>query len=304
MLKGAAWAAPVVAVTVSTPLAAATLVLDTDIRLSFRNTTVSSTYDVTLQVVDFIVDQVAPLGPQMPPGEPPRPRREDFTGPWAELQYTAAMTQYGVQYGIWAAQNAEAIAQAVAWQLAVAELRNTLERFADLGRMIFEVKVTYPRELTAMNYGPNAVAPGTPVSAIVTAGTGNISFPTGSQTVSVVSPGAAANTVVFNEPLQFFPTAITVIANGQTYVESSITATLLSPDTDDAGNIVTAVAGIQVSVLGEGFDAVRDEWEDIMQRIEQLRDLWEIIGPIVGDIDWGSIIGGMIPVSIPALPSP
>lgn len=324
VLTAAAWSAPLLATAVAVPAStASTTPVTSDIRLSYGDVIEGSTADITAQVIDFIVAQVAALGPQLPPGrpvEPVAPSRADFPAGWqGELQYRAAQAQYaidyarwGVEYAAWMAENGltlEDVAQAEMWALAVRELDGFLRRLAALGEMVFSVRATYPRTLVATNFGPDPVGPGVvSVSVITDSSLLRAHLPSGddisvvntggTSTVSVVVPAAIpVGGTIFTTALEYQPVAVTLNIAGTT-TSSSITSHLLTPDGNPAGNDIGSEIGVVLGVVPGGIDAIEAEWNAILAEIERLQEIYELVRPLLPELDWSDIIGGLLPISV------
>lgn len=323
VLRAAAWSAPVLAVGVGVPAAAASdpSPVSSDIRLSFGDVVEGSTQDVTTAVAAFIVAQVAALGPQLPPGrpvEPVEPKRADFpSGIAGSLAYASAYAEYVVAHGRWLADytawmrendlTLEEVAQAEMWALAVQSLRSLMDRLITLGEMVFSVRVAYPRTLIATNHGPDPILPGAvSVSVITDTALLNAHLPSG-QTISVVNTGGASTITatvpqtvpvggtIFSVPLEYLPAAVTLNITGTT-TSSTLSAHLLTPDGADAGNSISSEVGVTLGVLPGGIDQVQAEWDGILADIERLKDIYELVAPLLPELDWSQIISGLVPL--------
>ncbi len=326
VLKGVAWAMPVVAVSVATPLAAATTRSNSDIILSFGDTVEGSTRDITFAVVDFVDQTIRSLGPQEPtPPElilPPEPTRPPgFPNP-----FNPAWQAYATALAAWAAEVAELnaghaaavaaylqeLATYQAWNLAVAAFIDRLRQVAIDSEGLFFASVTYPRTLNVLNAGPEALAAGTlvtvevssdinlingyfpqvgPVQIIQTGGTTFLNY-----TVPVAVP---AGGLVFSQDLVYNPAAVTLNITGSV-TQSSITGTLspMSQDTDvnNNGDIVTSPVGIRLDVATGDVQAILAEWQQFLQTAI---DFYDLVSPILPPLDWGDIISGILPLPTP-----
>ncbi|MGF3055102.1 hypothetical protein [Microbacterium sp. YY-01] len=323
VVKAAAWAAPVIMMSVQAPLASASAPITSDIVLRFGDIIEGSTRDVSFAVIDFIEGAVRSLGPQKPqapelvlPPEPPKPWGNIFTNPSGWTQYGIDYAQWGVDVGLANTQYLERVAEYLqelaiysAWDLAVSAF---MDRFRDLAVQsegLFFASATYPRSIVAVNNGPSAIPAGTTVTVQVTSDINliNAHLPeigavqainTGGTTLltHTTATEIPVGAVIFSQPLVYNPVAVTLNIAG-TVTPSSITAMLspMSQDTDvnDNGDLVTSTVGVLLEVATGDVQAILGEWQ---QFIDQAAAFYEIVAPLLPSIDWSEILRGLIPL--------
>lgn len=325
-LKVAAWSVPVVAVAVTTPLASASPVTGSDIVLSFDDITEGSTRDITFAVIDFIERTIRSLGPQRPvepelvlPPEPPRPPGNPFTNPGGWAEYSRAYVQWLLDVAAANAGHAQLVAEYLralgeylVWDTAVRAIVARLRDVALQSEGLFFASATYPRTLRVHNNGPETIAAGTIVTVQLSVDSNliNAHLPQtgpiqilqtgGTSTLTYVLPAdEPAGAEIFSQPLVYNPASVTLNIGG--FVEQSSITGILAPsnqDTDinDNGDLVTSPIGIRLDVATGDVQAILNEWTSLVQ---QLIDFYELISPLLPEIDWREIISGRL--ELPAL---
>lgn len=323
VIKAAAWSVPVMVTAVAVPMASATGAIRSDIVLSFGDITQGSTRDITAAVIAFIDEQVRALGPQPPvepdlilPPEPARPPGAPWNNPSGWAAYAAAMAQWALDVAAANADYADKVAAYLqelarysAWDLAVKAFVARMNEMALQSEGLFFASVTYPRTLVVTNAGPDTIPAGAAVIVqtlsdinLVNAYLPNVggvqAIQTGgTATLSHVTPGAVAvGATIFTQPLEYNPVAVTLNITGSV-TQSSVTAMLspLDQDTDvaDHGDVISSPVGIRLDVATGDVQAILAEWQ---QFIDQAIAFYNLISPLLPDIDWGDIIGGILPL--------
>ncbi|ALJ19038.1 hypothetical protein [Microbacterium sp. No. 7] len=328
VLKVAAWSAPVVAVSVGAPVAAATTTVPSDLVLEFGDIVEGSTRDITFAVVDFIDRAIRALGPQEPvapnlvlPPEPVRPPGipNPINPSPAWQAYFAAVAQWlqdvaaaNAAYAEELAVYAQEWAVYQAWNLAVTTFINRLRDLAITTEGLFFASATYPRTLTVRNNGPQPIPAGTTVTvqvitdinlvnaylpqtgAIQAVQTGGTTMLTYTTTADVPVGGE-----VFSQPLVYNPVAVTLNITG-TVTPSSITAALTPPsqdtDVNDNGDVIASNVGVLLNVATGDVQAILAEWQ---QFIQQAADFYDLVTTLFPDLDWTNIISGILPIGTP-----
>lgn len=327
LLKATAWSAPVVAVSVATPFAAATTpTINTDLVLEFGDVTHGSTRDITFAVVDFIDRTVRSLGPQEPaepelvlPPRPATPSGNPFTNPSGWAAYATALAQWTIDtaeanagFEQEVAEYLRALAEYQVWDLAVTMFINRLREVALQSEGLFFASATYPRNLVLRNAGPETLAAGSVVTVQVTTDINLVNaylpqiggiqlLQTGGTTLitHTVTAPVPAGGVVFTQPLVYNPVAVSLGITG-TVEPSSITALLAPPsqddDVNDNGDVISSDLGVILNVATGDVQAILAEWRTFL---DQAIAFYELVSPFLPELDWQDIIGGLLPISAP-----
>ncbi len=326
VLKGAAWAAPVVAVSIVTPLAAASTTLDTDLEVRFSSAIGGSTQDISFAVIDFIIQQVRNLGPQEPvmpqlvypypePVLPPNPTWQDrLQLPIRYAQWLADTAAANPGYAAAVAQYGEDLIQYNLWNTAVDLFKSQLQDLAVQSNGLFFAQVSYPTALSLINHGPNTLPAGTVVNVTLTTnnfvaahlpstGTTTVLDTGGTSTITYVVPpgGMPAGTTLFEQPLVYNPAAITLnVGDGSgapvSIDYSDITAVITTPNLNVINDVAVIPLGIRIDLLTGNIDAIIDQWESAIAAAELI---WNVISPSLPAINWQDIISGVLPLPAP-----
>lgn len=312
---------------VATPLAAATTpVINTDLVVRFGDIVEGSTRDITFAVVDLIDRTIRQLGPQEPnapelilPPQPQQPSVPIWQDPAAWAQYAADYAAWGLEvaelnagHAVAYAEYLQAMATYLAWDLAVSAFIARLRDVAIDTEGLFFASATYPRTVSVVNNGPNALLAGSVVTVQVASDINlvNGSFP-GVGPVQVIQTGGTtlltyvvpsvvpAGGQVFSQGLEYNPVAVTLNIT-DTVQQSSITAALAPAsqdvDVNDNGDLITSPLGVRLDVATGDVQAIIGEWQDFLQ---SAIDFYELVEPFLPEIDWLDVIGGLLPLPAP-----
>lgn len=271
LVTTAAWAAPVIATAIATPLASASgetppVPITSDIALSYSGGTTGSTDDISNAVILWIKQALLDLGPKVPPapeeptppavpGNDPIPLRNQFpTGAIGELRYQAAVAAWQLRnpglwdkvlewrieqakwvadYAKWAAENAEAITQRTAWEIAIGQLERMMRELEAIGKMLFSVSISYPRYLVATNNGPNPILPGSVVTVSTTVDSNliNVHLPETGGVAAIQTGGTTTLSFIATETI---PAGSVVFTQPLSYNPASVTLNISGTTTNSS----------------------------------------------------------------------